>query len=296
MSIQWRRIIVFGDQAIDRDFVVKLTGASQTNPFDPSDSCFTSNTYRVAADDQTFLLYYHVTSIPSSRMGRSSLQAPDILKKLYGLIRQFNHVHLLIYLVRADKPTSSNFRIFYDYLCQQDTPIILVQTTQTPSELSWFDLVLTLDGADPESDKVNLHTAITKHLNKNPKFISYTDRFRSTARGCWKLMAKDASWSLAGFRDALKLTYKVDRWLTEEEVDAICERIIEPFQISLKKQSAIEQFSVGVDIQQRADAILSTIIAVGNATPIPFLSVATECIEDIVDIVQVCAITIDLLS
>jgi hypothetical protein len=208
----------------------------------------------------------------------------------------FNVVHLLIYVVRTDKPTSNNFRLFYDYLCQQDVPIILVQTTHTPSDVSWFDFVLTLDGVNPESDKVNLHNAITKHLKRNPRVVSCPQRFESAARGCWKLLAKEASWSLTDFRDALKFNYKKLGCFTEDGLDTICERIIEDFQMSLKKQSAIEQVSVGDDTQQRVDAILSTIIPVGNVTPIPFLSVATESIKNISETVQVCATTIDLRS
>ena len=284
-------IIVFGDPAIDTRFVVELAGASRLKSFDPLRSVFKTNVYYVPS--QRYWLY-HTAGIPSPRTGRSSLQAPDVLENLYSFINRFVEVHLLIYVVRTDKPSSSNFRFFYDYLFQQDTPIILVQTTHTPSELLWFDLVLTLDGADPESDKVNLHKAITKHLNRNPKFMSSIKRFELAARGCWKLLAKEASWSLAEFRDALKLNYKKCRWLTEKGVDAICESTMELFQMSLKKQSAIEQVSVGDDIQQRIDVILSTIIAVGNVTPIPFLSVATESIENVVETVQVCATTIDL--
>ena len=141
-----------------------------------------------------------------------------------------------------------------------------------------------MDGADPESDEVNLQEAITKHLNRNPKFIPHDERFESAVRGCWKLLGKEASWSLADFRDALKLNYKKDRWLRlDNDMDATCERII-------------KQVSVGDDIQQRVDAILSTIKAVGNVAPTPFLSVAIESIENIVETVRVCATTIDLRS
>jgi hypothetical protein len=126
----------------------------------------------------------HTAGIPSSRMARSSLQVPDILENLYSFIEMFGVVHLLIYVVHMDKPTSSNFRFFYDYLCQQDTPIILVQTTHAPSELSWFNLILTLDGTDLASDKVNLQKAITKHLNRNPKFVPLIKRFESAVRRC----------------------------------------------------------------------------------------------------------------
>ena len=287
-----RNIIIFGDLAIDTRFVVELAGASDLEPFDPLRNVFERKLYRVTIDDQQYWLY-HVTGIPSSRMGRSSLQAPGVLENIYSFICQFSEVHLLIYVVRTDKPTSNNFRFFYDYLCQQDIPIILVRTTHSPSELSWFDLALTLDGADPESDKVNLHKAITKHLNRNPKFTSRIKRFESAVRGCWKLLGKEASWSIADCHDALKCIFTK---YEEQDGDTRCERIIAQLQMSLKKQSAIEQVSVGDDIQQRVDVILSTIIAVGNVTSIPFLSVATENIENIGETVQVCAITIDLRS
>ena len=138
-------------------------------------------------------------------MGRSSLQVPEVLENLYSFIDMLSEVPLLIYVVRMDKPTSNNFKFFYDYVCQQNVPIILVQTTHTPSELLWFDLVLTLDGANPESDKANLHKAIMKHLNRNPKSIAHIERFELAAMGCWKLLGKKTSWSLVDFRDTLKL-------------------------------------------------------------------------------------------
>jgi hypothetical protein len=282
-----RNIIIFGDPAIDTRFVVELVRAFQQKmTFDPFRSVFKTNSYYSIISDQQYWLH-HTAGLPSSRTGRSSLQPPDVLENLYALTRLFGTVHLLIYVVRADKPITSNFRLFYDYLCQQDTPIILVQTTHKPSELSWFNLVLTLDGADPASDKVNLQKAITRHSNRNPQFICYTDRFESAARGCWKLLEEEASWSFAHFGDALKVIFKKHE---EKDGDTRCERIIEDFQMSLNKQSAKNK------IQPRVDAIMSTVRAAGNAVPIPFLSVAAESVESIVETAQVCAIAIDSRS
>jgi hypothetical protein len=279
-----RNIIIFGDPAIDTRFVVELAGAS-ISPFDPFRSVFETISYDVTIDDQQYCLH-HIAGIPSSR----TLLLPNVLEELHPLINLLLEVHLLIYVVRTDKPTSNNFRFFYDYLCQQDAPIILVQTTQSPSEVSWFDLVLTLDGAHLESDKVNLQKAITKHLNRKPKFMLRVERFELAARGCWKLLRKAANWSLADFRDALKVNHKKYGRYHQSLRDSRCEDIIEDFQMSLNKQSDKNE------IQRRVDAILSTIIAVGNVTPIPFLSVAAENIENIGETVQVCATTIDLRS
>ena len=279
----YRNIIIFGDPAIDTRFVVELAGPSWLKPFDPFRSVFKANTYHIDISGQRYWLH-HTAGLPSSRTARSSLQALDVLRNLHHFIHTFDGgVHLLIYVVRADKPTSSNFKLFYDYFCQQDTPIILVQTTHTPSELSWFNLVLTLDIADPESDKVNLHKAITKHLDRNPKSIPLMERFEPAARGCWRLLEKEAGWSCADFGDALKVIFK-----QHHDGDRRCQRIIKDFQMSLKKQSAKNE------IPPRVDAIMSTVRAAGNVAPIPFLSVAAESIENIIEATQVCAITIDL--
>jgi hypothetical protein len=280
-TMSHRNIIIFSDPAIDTHFVIELAGACRLNPFDPLRSVFETYIYDVTISNQGCWLY-HTAGIPSSRTAKSSLRAPDILENLYSFTRMIGGVvHLLIYVVRTDTPTSSNFRIFYDYLCQQDAPIILVQTTHTPSELSWFNLVLTLDGADPENDKVNLHRAIKRHLNRNPKSIPLMERFESTARGCWKLLENEASWSAARCRNILKFIFKK---YEEKDGDTRCERIIESCQMSLNKQSAKNE------IQRRVDAVMNTVGAAGNVAPIPFLSMAAESVENIVETAQVCPI------
>jgi hypothetical protein len=273
-----RHIIIFSDPAIDTRSIVELAGASNLQPFDPFRSVFKTSNYSVTISDQRYILS-DTAGLPSSRTGRSSLQAPDVLKNLYSLTCMLNVVHLLIYVVRTDKPTSSNFRLFYDYFCQQDAPIILVQTTHTPSELPWFNLILTLDGADPASDKVKLYRTIKEHLNRNPKRLPRVEQFESAARGCWKLLEKEASCSLADFGDALKVIFK-----KYPDGDTRCERIIKDFQMSYKQSAKNE-------IQRRVDVIMSTIRAAGNVAPIPFLSVAAESVENIVETIQVCAIT-----
>ena len=120
-----RYIIVFGDPAIDTRFVFELVGASDIEPFDPLRSVFKTNVYHVPRQRYQLI---HTAGIPSPHTDRPSLQAPDAVEYLHSFIRRFSWVHLLIYVVRTDKPTSKSFRFFYDYVCQQNAPIILVQT------------------------------------------------------------------------------------------------------------------------------------------------------------------------
>jgi hypothetical protein len=225
-----RNIIIFGDPAVDRHSVLELAGAS-IDPFRPPPEIFETERYSVTISDQEYALY-NTAGLPSSGAGRSSLRAREVLGNLYRFIRSFDGgINLLIYVVDMDKPTTSNFKLFYDYLCQHDTPIILVQTTHQPPESDWFRLVLTLDGAEPESDRVNLQKAIARYLKKNPKSIHPTERFEVTARGSWKLLEKKANWSLADCRDALKFTFEKHGFFSERDADAKCESIVE----SIKK-------------------------------------------------------------
>jgi hypothetical protein len=278
-----RYIIIFGDPAIDTSYVVDLAGSSRVYPLEPSRSVFKTNVYDVTISNQQYY-FRHTAGLPSSRTGRSSLRASDVLEGLASFSMNMT-VHLLIYAVRADTPTSSNFRFFYDYFCQQETPIILVRTTHTSSELSWFDLVLTLDGTHPASDRVKLQEAITTHSNRPAWPRLPYQRLEWGARGCWKLLEKEASWSLADFGDTLKV-------VSERFFDGggIYKRVIEDLQMNLNKQSAKNK------IQPRFDAIMSTVRAAGNVAPIPFLSVVAESVENIVETAQVCSIIIDSRS
>ena len=217
-------IIVFGDPAIDRRFVLELAGAS-LDRFGAPSRIFETQRHFFTISDQEYPLY-NTAGLPS--VVSSSLQAREVLGNLYRFIGTFDgRINLLIYVVGTDKPSDSNFRLFYDYLCQQDAPIILVQTTHPPSELSWFRLVLVLDGADLESDKVNLRKAIAKHLKKNPKFISPMERFETAARGSWEILERNASWSLADCREALKFTFQNYGLFSEKDAYARCESIVE---------------------------------------------------------------------
>ena len=110
-TMDYLDIIVFGDPAIDTRFVLELAGASDLEPFDPLRSVFETELYDVTISDQRYRLL-HTAGIPSSHTDRSSLQAPEVLKNLYYSSDWFSKVHLLIYVVRTDKPTSKNFSFF----------------------------------------------------------------------------------------------------------------------------------------------------------------------------------------
>lgn len=225
MVLPVRNIVIFGDPGSDRRFVLRLAGV----PLDPHGlppKIFEIQRHSVTISDQEYSLY-HTAGLPGSYSRRLALQAREVLGNLYRLIRAIDgEINLLIYVVR-NTPSTSSFRLFHDFLCQQDVPIILVQTTPPPSELSWFRLVLTLDGTNPEREKLNLQRAIARHLNKNPKFIPPLERFEQTARDSWKLWEKITNWSLADCRDALKFTFENYGFFSEKDAETRCESIVE---------------------------------------------------------------------
>ena len=225
-----RNIIIFGDPAVDRRFVLERAGVS-FDPNAPLPRIFETQRHFVTIANQEYALYY-TAGLPG--VGISLLKAREVLGNLFCLIRALDGgINLLIYIVHKEEPSAITYSLFHEHLCQRDAPIILVQTTDSPTNpiLSWFKLALTLDGTDPESDKVNLHNAIAKCLKKIPKTILATDRFEQTARGAWKLLEKITGWSLADCRDALKFTFKNYGYFSEKDAEAKCESIVE----SIKK-------------------------------------------------------------
>ena len=57
-----------------------------------------------------------------------------------------------------------------------------------------------------------------------------------------------------------------------------------------------EQDSIGDEIQGGIDFILGIVIALAKSAPIPFLSEAATCVQQIVETVKVCPTMTDLRS
>jgi hypothetical protein len=216
-----RNIVVFSAATTDRRVVLKLAGALDAN--DPSPSrIFETRKHSVTISKQQYVLY-DTAGFPDSE--ELSLGAREVFGNLYRFICMLDGgINLLIYIVH-DQPSPNNLKLFHDYLCRRDSPIILVRTNPNhplsiPDGFNHLS-VLPLDSAVPDKDRTKLlQNTITNQVKKNVKMMQPLDRFESTARESWKLLEQVARWSLADCRDALKATFMEDAFLSEKDANA----------------------------------------------------------------------------
>lgn len=222
-----RNIIIFGAPTIDRRFVLKLAGVPDANSPSPAKIFQTQRHSSVISKQQCTL--YDTAGLNDSDV--LSLEAREALGNLYRFTHALSGgINLLIYVVH-DQPSPNNLKLFRDYLCRQDAPLILITTnlnhlSSKPDGVSHV-LGLPLDGTDAESDKVLLQKSITRHLKKNPEVIQPMDRFERTAKESWKLLEKAARWTLAESRNALRDTFMEDAFFSEEYAKKKCGDIVE---------------------------------------------------------------------
>ena len=118
-------------------------------------------------------------------------------------------VDLLVYVVPS-QPSRKNYLLFYEYLCQEATPIILVRTDPGPDPAPverdyQFEQILDL-GPDTTTLKIALRDAIKRQSTSRARAIASLDRFEQTAMKSWNLLEKEARWDLRVCRDALMET------------------------------------------------------------------------------------------
>lgn len=226
-----RNIIIFGEPSTDSRFLLKLLGISVTwNPnVLPPFRIFEAQVHSIITARNEYKVY-NTTGLHSDV---SDLSPREALGNLYRLTRAFDGgVHLLIYLV-GNKHSVKNVKIFYDYLCSQDVPIILVTSNHRPplpslresENLPHFQEILTLNGTNPEMDRDNLQDAISIHTKRDSKNLLHIDRFEMTAIKVWKLLERTPGWSISKWRDALKATLTDDAFFSEQDAVAKCRSI-----------------------------------------------------------------------
>ena len=232
ISMVTRNIIIFGDPLIDRRFLLKLLGISVTrNPnVLPLLTVFETQTHLINTRLYQYVLYNTAGLYSDS----SNLEPRQLLSNLYRFTRAIDSgINLLIYVV-DNKHSIDNIRLFHDFFCRRDAPIILVTSNSCPPSLSEsdkylprFGAVLTLTGANPERDKYIIGEAISANIKRDPKDIHPMDRFEITAIQSWKLLERTAGLSIPKWRDALKATLMDQAFFSEQDASAKCQDIVD---------------------------------------------------------------------
>ena len=226
-----RNIVIFGDPSVDRRFILKLLGISVTwNPdVLPLLMIFETQIHSVTIGRNKYKLY----NTAGLHSDVSSLEPREVLGSLYRFTRTFDGgIHLLVYVV-DDKYPANNVEIFYDFLCRQDVPIILVTSNPHPpsrsevNNLLHFKNILILNGDNLENDRDRLREAISTHIKRDPKEILPKDRFENTTVNSWKLLERAAGWSIPQYRDAIKSTLIDEAFFSEQDAAVSSQCIVD---------------------------------------------------------------------
>jgi hypothetical protein len=225
-----RNVIIFGDPLIDRRFLLKLLGISVTwNPnVLPLLTIFETQTHLVNTNRNQYVLY----NTAGLHSDVSNLEPRELLRNLHRFTRAIDGgINLLIYVI-DDNHSVHNICLFHDFFCRRDAPIILVTSNSHPPSrsesdkyLPRFAAVLTLTGANLESDKHDIQETISMNIKRDPKDILPIDRFEMTATRSWQLLERAAGWSVPTWQDALKATLMEEAFFSDQDASAKCQDI-----------------------------------------------------------------------
>src|ERR1700678_4497477 len=121
-------VIIFSPAMIDRSFVLELAGVPYANgSASASLRTFKTQKHSVTISNNQYTLY-DTAGLTDSDASSKALKPLEAFRSLYQFICALDGgVNLLIYVV-DDRPSLNNFKLFHDYICQGDSPIIVVTT------------------------------------------------------------------------------------------------------------------------------------------------------------------------
>ena len=218
MSPRNLNVIVFGAPDIDRCSFIQLAGVETDSESVPRPVVFETRKYTVDISQQHYTLY--------DTTGLSDSDQPVDAQKALSMLHRFTRlldgpINLLVYVVH-DKPAENNYRLFCEYLCGGEVPVILFQ--KDPTATRPIDPPFKLAKVFRHNDRWDTIYSI---CNKKAKPTPPMELFMKTTIASWLLLEKAAGWTLPVCRDAFKRTLIKDGSFTEAEAERACQNVTE---------------------------------------------------------------------
>jgi hypothetical protein len=245
-------VVMFGEPDVSRKAIIDLAIEQDIKDDYVLQDVFDSRRHTTQISESRYHFYDTAGLYDNHRLLGAAESMPDpetALKNLYQLVfNMTGGVNLLIYVVRAT-PTTGNYKLFYEFLCQRKVPIILIVTDpiatlpgkadqmvfQSMHQLHLIrpihshhveNLPSPLRTKDSGKKKENaLRTAICK-LAQTPGWkLQPLDWFTSTAMLSWNLLERSAGWSIVTSEDALRITLKDKAGFSARDVEREMEMV-----------------------------------------------------------------------
>jgi hypothetical protein len=132
-SMSTKNVVVFGEQGSGKSSVINLMAGCDRAKTSPGTELCTMQweEYPIAFDDRVYKVF-DTAGIEDPHLDMK--QYLDIIVNAYNLITKLNQeggIDLLLFCVRAGRVTTTlqtNYRLFYEWLCEKKAPIVLVLT------------------------------------------------------------------------------------------------------------------------------------------------------------------------
>ncbi|KIJ67580.1 hypothetical protein HYDPIDRAFT_149292 [Hydnomerulius pinastri MD-312] len=134
MSLQQERnIVIFGETGVGKSSVVNLLFGSTIAPTSPNVAACTLETTRYSLPIGPIVYHlYDTVGLNEPQLAQKSFLSA--IEKAYKLVRTLSDaggIHLLVFCLRGGRLTTtaqSNYRLFHEFLCRKQVPIVLVIT------------------------------------------------------------------------------------------------------------------------------------------------------------------------
>ncbi|KAJ8596408.1 P-loop containing nucleoside triphosphate hydrolase protein [Rhizopogon salebrosus TDB-379] len=132
-SMSTKNVVVFGEQGSGKSSVINLMAGSDRAETSPGTEPCTMQwqEYPIAFDDRVYKVF-DTAGIEDPQLDMKEYL--DIIVNAYNLITKLNQeggIDLLLFCVRAGRVSTTlqtNYRLFYEWLCEKKAPIVLVLT------------------------------------------------------------------------------------------------------------------------------------------------------------------------
>ncbi|KAG2106587.1 uncharacterized protein F5147DRAFT_614278 [Suillus discolor] len=141
-----QNIVIFGETGVGKSSVINLMAGQQIAHISPDAPRCTLHwtEYQITFENGTRYRVFDTASLEEPRLGTGAY--PPTLLNAYNLInnlKEHGGVNLLLFCIRGGRVTAtmqSNYRLFFEFFCEERVPLVLVVTNleREPRMEDWY--------------------------------------------------------------------------------------------------------------------------------------------------------------
>lgn len=141
-----KNIVLFGEMGADKNLLVNLMAGKEVSVASPDLQCCTMHweDYNISFGDKTYKVFDTI-GLEEPQLGmREYLESVDSAYRFIKELDRQGGIDLLLFCIRPCRINAtlySNYKLFHDYLCEGNVPIVLVITHLEKEMEDWWERV-----------------------------------------------------------------------------------------------------------------------------------------------------------